>query len=180
MKRKRGLIHIYTGNGKGKTTAALGLALRAAGWGMKACVFQFMKKGVNGESKASELLDKRLRVVTFDQTHPLFYHKSLRRKARATLLDKIKQDLKMVKEVLLLGNYDIIILDEIINAVKEKLVKKKDILDLINLKIRSSELILTGRGAPPWLIKFSDYVTEMRLVKHPYKKGLKARKGIEF
>lgn len=180
MKTKKGLIHIYTGKGKGKTTAALGLALRAIGWGRKVCIFQFMKKGINGEYKASSLLGRHLKVVTFDQTHPAFYHKSLRKKAAEILKNKICRDLKVVKEILLLGNYDIVILDEIINAIKEKFVKKSDILSLIKLKFRCSELVLTGRGAPQWLIDRCDYVTDMRLVKHPYKKGLKARKGIEY
>lgn len=180
MKRKLGFIHIYTGTGKGKTTAALGLALRAAGWGMRTCVFQFMKKGVNGEYKASLMLNGRLKVITFDQTHPIFYHKSVRKKARGTLEKRISHDLKIVKEALFLGNYDIVILDEIINALKENFVEKSDILPLIRMKTRSSELILTGRGAPDWLIEECDYVTDMRLVKHPYKKGVKARRGIEF
>lgn len=180
MKAKRGLIHVYTGDGKGKTSASLGLALRAIGWGKRVCVFQFMKKGVNGEYRASKLLHGRLKVVTFDQTHPAFYHKSVRRRAAEILKKKIPHDLKVVKETLLLGNYDIIILDEIINAIKEKYVKREDILSLINLKFRVCEIILTGRGAPPWLIKKCDYATKMHLLKHPYKKGIKARQGIEY
>lgn len=178
--RKKGFIHIYTGKGKGKTTAALGLALRAIGWGMKVCIFQFMKKGVNGESKASHLFNGRLKVVTFDQTHPMFCHKSLRKKAAEILKDRIYQDLKSVKETILLRNYDIVVLDEVINALREKFIKKEDILSLIELKFRTSELVLTGRGAPQWLIKEGDYVTDMRLIKHPFNRGLKARKGIEF
>ncbi len=180
MKKNKGSIHIYTGKGKGKTTAALGLALRSIGWGKKVCVFQFMKKGINGEGRAANLLGGKLKVVTFDQTHPVFYHQSLRKKAADKLKKKIPQDLKAVKEALLLGNYDILILDEIINAISQKFIKKNDILPLIRSKFRISELILTGRGAPQWLIKEADYVTNMRLIKHPHQKGLTARKGIEY
>ncbi|NQT06681.1 MAG: cob(I)yrinic acid a,c-diamide adenosyltransferase [Candidatus Omnitrophica bacterium] len=180
MKNTKGLIHVYTGKGKGKSTAALGLALRASGWGMNVCVYQFMKKGVNGANKAAKFLSATLKVVTFDQTHPSFYHKDLKKKAKNILQDKITQDLKTVKETLLLGNYDIVILDEIVNAIKEKYIEKKEILSLLDLKFRTSELILTGRGAPKWLVNKADYATEMRLVKHPYYKGIKARKGIEY
>lgn len=180
MKKREGLVHIYTGKGKGKTTAALGLALRAAGWGMKVCLFQFMKRGTSGEAKAERLLKGRLKIVIFDETHPIFYHRSVRQKAAEVLKKKISHDLKIAKEALLLGNYDIVILDEIINALEGDFIKKKDITPLIKSKVRSSELVLTGRGAPKWLIKMADYVTDMRLVKHPYKRGQRARKGIEF
>lgn len=176
----RGLVHIYTGRGKGKTTAAIGLALRAIGWGKKACVFQFLKKGACGEKKASSLLGGKLKIITFDQTHPMFYHRSLRKGHTGILREKIPHDLKLVKETLLLGNYDIVILDEIINAIKEKFVKKEDILSLIRLKFRTSEIVFTGRGAPKWLLDEADYVTEMREVRHPFLKGVEARKGIEF
>ncbi len=178
--KKSGLVHIYTGDGKGKTTSALGLALRAIGWDKRVCVFQFLKKGINGEAKAAALSKGSLKIITFDQTHPAFYHKSLREKARDALQKKIPSDMKAVKETLIMGNYDIVILDEIVNCIAEGLVKKEEALALINLKFRTSELVLTGRGAPKWLIKKADYVTEMRLIKHPYKRGLKARKGIEY
>ena len=180
MKRQGGYIHIYTGKGKGKTTASLGLAMRAVGWGMRVCVFQFMKSGVNGEQRTSSLLGGRLKVVTFDQTHPMFYHKSVKNKAGRRLKERISRDLKVVRETLLIGNYDIVILDEVINAIKARYIKKGEALSLLNPRFRRSELILTGRGAPQWLIKKGDYVTDMRLVKHPYKKGLRARKGIEY
>ncbi|MBL7069420.1 MAG: cob(I)yrinic acid a,c-diamide adenosyltransferase [Candidatus Omnitrophica bacterium] len=180
MKSSKGFVHIYTGKGKGKTTAAMGLAMRASGWKMNVCVFQFMKKGISGESKASRLSGGRIKIIAFNQTHPIFYHKSVRKKAGEILRKKIEGDLKIVKETLLLGNYDIIILDEIINAIDQKFIKKKEILSLIGLKFRSSELVLTGRGAPKWLIGKADYVTDMRLVKHPYRKGVRARRGIEY
>jgi len=180
MKKNKNLVHIYTGKGKGKTTAAMGLALRAAGWGMKVCVFQFMKKGSGGESKASRSLGGRIKIVAFNQTHPVFYHKSVRRRAVEILERKVKEDLKTVKETLLMGTYDIVILDEIVNAASQKFAKKRDLLSLIDLKFRSCELVLTGRGAPKWLIDKADYVTDMRLVKHPYNKGLRARRGIEY
>ncbi|MFH1753455.1 MAG: cob(I)yrinic acid a,c-diamide adenosyltransferase [Candidatus Omnitrophota bacterium] len=180
MKQRKVHIHIYTGKGKGKTSAALGLAMRAIGWGMKVCVFQFLKKGTNGESKTTNLLESLLKVVTFDQTHPMFYEKHLRGAAAESLKKRFSQDLKTVQNVILEGNYAIVILDEILNAVDQDFVTKKEVLSLINSKFGISELVLTGRGAPEWLINKADYVTEMRLIKHPYTKGLPARKGIEY
>jgi cob(I)alamin adenosyltransferase len=179
-KQRKVHIHIYTGKGKGKTSAALGLAMRAIGWGMKVCIFQFLKKGVNGESKISGLLEDKLKVVTFDQTHPIFCDETGRETAARTLKDGFSQDIETVQKTILEGNYDIVILDEIINAISQKFVKKKEVLSLIKSKLGISDLVLTGRGAPKWLIKRADYVTHMRVLKHPYKAGLRARKGIEY
>lgn len=180
MSGRKALIHVYTGEGKGKTTAALGLALRAAGWGRKVCVFQFLKKSACGEKKAGALLRGRITIVTFGQRHPIFFKGPLRKKTAAKLKKSIPRDLAAVKKTIRAGAYDIIILDEIINAINEGFLKKADILPILNLKTRSSELILTGRGAPQWLIKRADYATRMVAVKHPYEKGVAARKGIEY
>jgi cob(I)alamin adenosyltransferase len=180
MNKPKRFIHVYTGKGKGKTSAALGLALRAAGWGNKICVFQFMKKGVSGEKRASRTFPGRIDIVTFDQTHPIFYHSSVRKEASKRLAERISRDMKVVKEAILVGKYDMIILDEIVNAIKDGFVKKGDIVSLAGNKHRLCELVLTGRGAPKWLTAMADYVTEMREIKHPYKKGEKARKGIEY
>ena len=180
LERKTGCIHVYTGNGKGKTTAALGLAMRAIGWGMRVCVFQFLKKGVNGEARTSDLLGGRLKIVTFDQTHPIFCNGQDKKAAAQKIKTVITKDLLTVKETLLMGDYDVVVLDEINNAVHDNLVAKKDILPLLDPRFRRSEIILTGRGAPRWLIAAADYTTEMRLVKHPYRKGIGARRGIEF
>ena len=177
---KQGLVHVYTGKGKGKTTAALGIALRAAGWGQKTCVFQFLKKGASGEKHTASLLAGKLTVITFDQTHPMFYPKEVRDKVNERLKRRVAYDMAIVKEELLVGNYDIVILDEIINCLDQKFIKKSEILQLINMKLRKCELILTGRGAPTWLRKKAHYFTEMRLLKHPYNKGLPARKGIDY
>ncbi len=178
--KKNSYIHIYTGDGKGKTTAAMGLAMRALGWGMKVCIFHFLKKGMGNELKLATSFNGRLKIVTFDQRHPIFLHKSLRHKAAEDLRKRLPHDLRIAKETILMGSYDMIILDEVINCLNEKFIDKKDILPIVSSKFLSSELILTGRGAPKWLISKADYVTEMRLVKHPYQKGRKARKGIEY
>ncbi|MFH1847850.1 MAG: cobyric acid synthase [Candidatus Omnitrophota bacterium] len=179
-KMKRGLVHIYTGEGKGKTTAALGLATRALGWGRRVCVFQFLKKGKNGEYKTAKLFGGRFKCVTFDQTHPMFLPKRSRKKASMALRKKVLADMVAVNKAVLSGKYDIVILDEIINTLKEGYIGKEAVLSLIDNRSRASELILTGRGAAAWLLKKADYVTDMRLVKHPYKKGVLARKGIEY
>lgn len=180
MNRKKGYIHLYTGDGKGKTTASLGLAMRAAGWGRKVCIFQFMKRMMSGERKASGSFGKKLKIVAFDQRHPIFGRKVARGRAREILKKRLFVDMERVKRIISRGNYDIIILDEIINAVSGKFITKEDVISLMEIKSGRHELILTGRGAPKWLISKADYVTDMRPVKHPFSKGLKARKGIEY
>lgn len=180
MTRNKGYIHLYTGDGKGKTTASLGLAMRAAGWGRKVCIFQFMKKMMSGERKASVHFGKKLKIVTFDETHPIFCRKSARKRAAEILKRRISADIEKVKKILTSENYDIIILDEIISALSGNFVTKDTLISLIDIKPVRSELILTGRGAPGWLINKADYVTAMRPIKHPFTKGLKAREGIEY
>jgi cob(I)alamin adenosyltransferase len=174
---KKGLVHIYTGPGKGKTTAALGLALRAAGWGKKVIIYQFLKPPalVLGERKALAKTNLPIKIV------PVDIKWNMQKKNNETLVcEKITQTCKEIRTVAKKGKYDIIILDEIIYCLSKKLVSLQCIKNIIKSKKPGIEIIMTGRGATKDIIKLADLVTEMKEVKHPFKKGISARQGIEY
>ena len=178
---RQGLIHVYTGDGKGKTTAALGLALRAAGHGMRTYFCQFMKGQDYGELRAAAMLAEHLTVAQFGQ--PIFIHISEDgRHTTATAEDiRLAQGgLAAARQAMLGGEYDIVILDEINVALHFKLLAVQDVLSLLDAKPPQVELVLTGRRVPPEILARADYVTEMREVEHPYRRGVQARPGIEF
>jgi len=177
MKRglKEGMVQVYTGDGKGKTTAALGLALRAIGHGLKVFVIQFMKGNIEyGELECARWLSPFL---------------TIRQMGRETFVSKENPDpedvrlaqeaLKLAKELVYKGEYDIIILDEINVAIDFGLISKGEVLELIERRPPHVELVLTGRYAPPEVIEKADLVTEMREVKHYYQRGVLSREGIE-
>lgn len=176
-----GLVQIYTGTGKGKTTAAFGIALRAAGWGNKVIIYQFLKPESLklGERKAVTKSKLPIKIVPlkiqWNMRKSLDNNKTIEKTKQkiALLFEKIKTQAKNKK-------YDIIILDEIVFCLTAKLITIDLIRDLIKSKAKQVELILTGRGASKDLIKSADLVTEMKLIKHPYNKNIKARKGIEY
>ena len=186
-KLKKGLVHIYTGKGKGKTTASLGLALRAVSSGLKVCMFQFLKK--RGTSSENWLEFPNFRIVCLNQEHPMFSGIRVTPFFRAgqkgagvsqSLAKKIKKDLAKIKQVMRTGKYDVIILDEILNCVSQKFLNEAEVLRLIKAKPARVELVLTGRGATSRLVAASDYATRLDKVKHPFDKGERARKGIEY
>lgn len=170
---KKGYLQIYTGDGKGKTTAALGLALRAAGRGLKIYIAQFMKGQSYGELKSIAMIPE-IKIEQFGKDTFIHIDKASRE-------DKLmaKQGLEKVIGVMLSQKYNIIILDEINVAIHFKLLTVDEVLKVISLKPENIELILTGRQAPSELIECADLVTEMREVKHYYQKGVPARNGIE-
>lgn len=169
----RGLVHLYTGDGKGKTTAALGLALRASGHGMRVCVLQFMKGSKRcGEHKFIQ----RWPAFEIIQPSPTSYF-SQPREQRLALA---REALGLASSLAQSGRYDLLILDEALTASKAGLVSSKELLDLIAAKPVPLEMALTGRGAPVELVEAADLVTEMHPVKHPYKAGVRAREGIEY
>ena len=176
MKLEKGIIQIYTGEGKGKTTAACGLAIRAAGNGLKVCFFQFFKKPVSGELKVLKR-DKNIEVHSLSPSHPAFQHFT-----KGQLLSFKKQLLKewkFVCQAVKSRKFDVVILDEILIAIRDKFLPETEIIKLMESKPESVELILTGRGMTENIKKFADLVTEMKTVKHPFPE-IKARKGIEF
>lgn len=176
------MIHVYTGDGKGKTTAAVGLAFRAAGAGLRVCMIQFLKgRAEYNEIKILRKLSKRCKIIKFDQVHPMFSSGSRTKSiAGARLRMQAQDDFETAREVVLSKKYDIVIMDEIINLVSQNFLPERDLTELIGATPKRVELVFTGRGASRALLERADYATEMRLVKHPYHKGKKARKGIEY
>jgi cob(I)alamin adenosyltransferase len=175
MPLERGLIEVYTGSGKGKTTAALGLALRASGHGLKVCIVQFMK----GWPDYGELEGvKHLPTVT------------LRQFGRAEFVDRDNPDpddvrmahdaLRHAGEAMESGEYDILVLDEINVALDFGLIALEEVLRLLDAKPPTLELVLTGRNAHAEIIRRADLVAEMLNIKHPFSEGVEARKGIEY
>ncbi|HWI41419.1 MAG TPA: cob(I)yrinic acid a,c-diamide adenosyltransferase [Verrucomicrobiae bacterium] len=174
MSLERGLVQVYTGNGKGKTTAALGLAFRAAGRGLRVLVLQFMKGGgPYGEHLAAEKLAPLLTIVPtgragwVDRENPA-EDRALAREALA----KAEQEIAS-------GAFDLVVLDEINGAVSFGLLEVEQVLDLMRHKPPQVELVLTGRNADPRVIEAADLVTEMTEIKHYYRQGVPARIGIE-
>jgi cob(I)alamin adenosyltransferase len=174
-KLKQGFIQIYTGNGKGKSTAALGQAVRAAGFGLKTYIAQFMKEYHYNELNSLKHLSEWITIEQFGGDD-FVYRKELPGEGE---LAKAKKGLQTAREKMLSGEYDIIILDEAIVAIYFKLIETKDIVEFIKEKPENVELILTGRYCPEELIELADLVTEMKEVKHYYQKGVTSRRGIE-
>ena len=172
-KLKKGYVQVYTGDGKGKTTAAFGLALRATGYDLQVFIAQFIKGRRYSEIKSLEKLKDNITVKQYGRG---FF---IRKKPCDEDIKAAKAGLAEIKELLASGKYDLVILDEINIAVYFKLLSVEDILDLIDLKPDDVELVLTGRKVDPKVIEKADLVTEMREVKHYYRKGVTGRKGIE-
>jgi cob(I)alamin adenosyltransferase len=174
-KLSRGLVEVYTGDGKGKTTAALGLALRAVGHGFKVYMIQFMKGHTQyGELNAAHRLSPYFKIVQYGR--PDFVN---RQKPEKIDIELARKGLEHARKIIQSNKYDIVILDEINVALDYKLVKLEDILSLIKNKPSNIELILTGRNAPSEIISAANLVTEFKEIKHPYMKGLGDRTGIE-
>ncbi len=174
MSLKKGLIHVYTGNGKGKTTAAIGLGVRAAGDGLKVLMIQFMKGRRYSELDALQQI-KNFTVVQFGRDE--FVSKE---KPAQVDIDLAQKGLAFAKDVIHNQSYDVVILDEMNVALDYQLIAVDDVLQLLREKPESLELVLTGRYASPEIIKHADVVSEILEIKHPYQKGVQSRKGIDW
>lgn len=174
-KKALGCLHVYTGDGKGKTTAALGLGMRAAGHGLRVMMVQFMKGQINyGE------LESAKRIPGFE----------IRQFGRAEFVDRknpaqvdvglAKEGLKFAKSVLEEGSADLLILDELNTAIDWGLVPLSEVVDMLCARPEGMEIVVTGRYATREIIQMADLVTEMREVKHPFQKGILGREGVEF
>ena len=172
---KKGYIQIYTGCGKGKTTAALGLALRAAGAGLKTYILQFMKDFPYSESISLKKLSDTIKIKKIGKDDFVF-KKEMPSKAEVQIAEK---SLKEAEELMLSGKYDLIILDEVCVAIYFKVLEEKLLLEFIEKKPENIELIITGRYCSEKIIEKADLVTEMKEIKHYYKKGVLSRKGID-
>jgi cob(I)alamin adenosyltransferase len=175
MKKLKGMIQIYTGHGKGKTTAAMGLALRAAGHGFKTYIGQFIKGQKYGELKALDRLKPFVKVEQFGRN--AFIH--MNKNPDPEDIQKAEHGLKSCLKAMLSGLFDIIVLDEINVAIYFNLIKEEKVHDFLDRRPNHIEVVLTGRYAPESLIKRADLVTEMKEVKHYYTKKVSARDGIE-
>jgi cob(I)alamin adenosyltransferase len=170
---RKGYIQIYTGNGKGKTTAALGLALRAAGAGLKVFIAQFVKQRRCSEHKALERFSD---LVTFKRYGKGFF---MKRKPGKADFEAAEKGFEEARNIILSRQYDVVILDEINIAVKYGLIRIDELLDVMAKKPAAVELVITGRYAESSVIDKADLVTEMKAIKHYSGQGVKARKGIE-
>lgn len=174
----RGLVIVYTGNGKGKTTAALGLCIRAVGYDEKVCIIQFIKgswkygelDGIKKLAPNVELFQKGLGFVGIIDD----------KLDRSEHIKAANEAVQFAREKIQSGKYDIVILDEINVAIGLDLIKVDDALELINSKPELLDLVLTGRNARQEIIDRADLVTEMREIKHPFQKGIMAQRGIDF
>ena len=176
---RQGLVIVHTGDGKGKTTAALGLALRAWGGGFRVLVLQFIKGSrTYGELDAIEALRSIRKTIEVRQCGLGFTQRNKEKKENH--IAAVKEAFHMARKEISSGQWDVVILDEINYAVKFGLCGAEDVLQLIREKPKALHLLLTGRDAKPEIVEAADLVTEMRLVKHPFKNGIKAQKGIEF
>ncbi len=174
-KFEEGLVQVYTGDGKGKSTACFGLALRALGRGLRVKIVQFLK----GDTRYGEIIAiKKLAnvdVVQFGSpefVNPLHPREEDRQMARDAY--------ENARQALISGGFDLVIMDEVNVAAKLGLISVDDVLALIKDKPKNVELVLSGRDADPRVIEAADLVTQMTLIKHPYQKGISARFGIEY
>ena len=173
LKMKKGYVQVYTGDGKGKTTAALGLAIRAAGAGFKVYIAQFLKKGDTSEIKALERFSDLITVEQFG------LGRFVRGKPEAEDIEAARNGLENIQKILSSGKHQVVILDEANVAAVCGLISIEDLIVLIDQKPAHVELILTGRGAAPQIIQRADLVSEVKALKHYFNNGVKARVGIE-
>ena len=171
----KGYVQVYTGNSKGKTTAALGLAFRAAGRGLSTYVGQFMKGQRYSELDSARMLSQYITIEQYGKD--TFIH--VQDPPREEDVRMAQEGLARAKGAMLSGKYDIVVFDEIITSHHFHLVSLEDMLETIAAKPDGVEIIFTGRYAPPELIEAADLVTEMKEVKHYFDKGVQARDGIE-
>lgn len=177
-KNKTGLIHIYTGDGNGKTTSAIGLGVRAQGYGMKVLMVQFLKGRQTGELEA---------VKKFGGDFKIIRHKEIKKftnEMSEAEMDEIKTEVRnLFKHAACEASceeWDLMILDEIMACISLKFISTDEVIQFIKNKPEKLELVMTGRNAPEELIAVSDYVSEIKMIKHPIESGIPARAGIEF
>jgi cob(I)alamin adenosyltransferase len=168
-----GLVHVYIGDGKGKTTAAIGLSVRAAGRDMQVVVAQFLKSGASGELRSLE----KLGIPVIRSELQLGFTFQMDEETRVRCRKEQEHILERVRERFKSGRVDLIVLDEVIDALHTGMLDEAEFRSFV--ETCGAELALTGRNPPGWLIEKADYVSEVRKVKHPYDRGIHARIGIE-
>jgi cob(I)alamin adenosyltransferase len=176
----KGLVQVYTGNGKGKTTAAFGLAWRMLGRGGKVYICQFLKPSgrITGESMFARQFESQLTFEQVEQDWNLYNSErdpQQKERMQTAIVEKLEQIAQIARE----GNYDLMILDELVVCLEKHLAQWEDVKRVLNERAEHVELVLTGRGADEDLIESADLVTRMEEIKHPYQQGITARQGIE-
>lgn len=174
---RQGLVHIYCGDGKGKTTASVGLCTRAAGRGLKVVFAQFLKSDNSGEREALRSFEN---VTVPDIPQTVKFVNSMSEQELAETRKVCGELFKTCADYAASGEYDLVVMDEICSTISNGFVAVESLAELIRGKAAGTELVLTGRNPDPAIVELADYVTEMTLVKHPYTQGIPARKGIEF
>ena len=175
---KNGLVIVYTGNGKGKTTAALGLAMRAVGYEHKVCMLQFIKGSWHyGEMDSSKKLGPNFELIAIGKGFVGILDDNSSREEHEKYA---AEALRICRERIFSGKYNVVILDEVNYAINLGLINVKEIVKIIEEKPSGLDLVLTGRDAREEIIELADLVTEMKEIKHPFKSGIKAKKGIDF
>ncbi|TCK98650.1 cob(I)alamin adenosyltransferase [Natranaerovirga hydrolytica] len=175
---KKGYVQIYTGDGKGKTTAALGLGLRAVGNGFKVIMVQFLKSAHTSELESVKELGNQFEIKQIAGHKKFFWQ--LTQEEKEAYKEKVQQAFETVNEMVQSGAYDVFILDEILGAIKNEMITIEQVQTLMQMKPESMEMVLTGRDAPQALIESADLVTEMKMIRHYYEQGVQSRKGIEY
>ncbi|HEY8499418.1 MAG TPA: cob(I)yrinic acid a,c-diamide adenosyltransferase [Clostridia bacterium] len=175
----QGMIHMYIGDGKGKTTAAVGLAVRALGTGLKVLFVQFLKNTITGEKNILEKFTEKLYFYRPEQRHHLFLWKMTEKQLAETKED-LQAGWKHVREEILSGKWDVVVLDEILDVIGNGLLSEEDIANVLIKRPAKTEIICTGRDAPDSLRDLADYISLIEKVKHPYDMGVRARYGIEY
>lgn len=175
---EKGLVQIYCGNGKGKTTAAIGLGIRAIGNKLKVIMIQFLKNDNTGECMTLKTLEPQFKVFHFEKKRGFTW--TLTEEEKTELKNEIKMAMKFAKKVMDTGECDILILDEVLGAVAGGFLTAEELCELIDDKPEHVELVLTGRNAFEGVVSRADYISQIDAVKHPMKKGIDARKGIEY
>ncbi|MDO5707096.1 MAG: cob(I)yrinic acid a,c-diamide adenosyltransferase [Andreesenia angusta] len=177
MKLKLGLIQIYTGDGKGKTTAAIGQGIRAAGNDLDVYMVQFLKTFFTGELHILDRIDN-FEVFRFESEKNFFWN--LTEREKKVLQEETDKAICFIEEVIREDKCDVLILDEIFGSLHNGLIDENRILELLKSKPKTMEIILTGRKAPQSFIEIADYVSEIKMRKHPFTEGINSRKGIEY
>jgi len=175
---QKGYVQIYTGNGKGKTTAAVGQAVRSIGNGLKVYMLQFLKTNETGELKIAKMLGDKFQIFRFESKKGFTWN--LNDKEKAILQTEVNTAYNFAMEVVKNNRCDVFILDEIMAILSNKLLSEQQVIDLLDNKPINMELILTGRDVPQSIVDKADLVTEMKDVKHYIDKGVYAREGIEY
>ncbi len=177
MTLQKGLIQVYTGNGKGKTTAALGQGLRSCGRGLTVYMVQFLKSGDTGELHSIEKLQPYFKIFRFERERGFFW--TLNAQEKQELKEDIERGFDFIKETVKKNSCDILIIDELLGVLGNKLLDVNEVVAMLKSKPETMEIIVTGRNAPKEILDAADLVTEMREVKHYFNAGVPARVGIE-